>query len=108
MRTRIQFVAYRTMGEPEKADLVHQECGNRHGLFTQPEGLSESDLPAWLKFHQSELEILREKGKNRRSAVTRQSDDCHLNETTNKTAKYSICRTPCSQVNLALGKSTLS
>ena len=28
-----------------------------------PDGVSESDLPAWLKFHQSELEILREKGK---------------------------------------------
>ncbi len=61
--TRIQFIAYRTLGQPEKADLVHQECGNRHGLFALPDGLSESELPAWLKFHQSELEILREKGK---------------------------------------------
>ena len=60
---RFQFIANRTLGQPEKADLVHQECGNRHGLFASPDGLSESDLPAWLKFHQSELEILREQGK---------------------------------------------
>jgi len=60
---RIQFTAYRIRGEPEKADLVHQECGTRYGLFASPGGSSVIDLQAWLKFHQSELEILREKGK---------------------------------------------
>lgn len=60
---RIQFTAYRTLGQPEEADCVHQECGNNLGLLASHEGLSEDDLPAWLKFQQSELEILREKGK---------------------------------------------
>jgi tetratricopeptide (TPR) repeat protein len=61
--TRNQFNAYRTLGQPEEADRVHQECGNKLGLSSSHEGLSEDDLPAWLKFQQSELEILREKGK---------------------------------------------
>ncbi len=60
---RIQFIAYRTLGQPENADFVHQECGNSYGLFASPDKLSERDFLAWLKFHQSELEILREKGK---------------------------------------------
>jgi tetratricopeptide (TPR) repeat protein len=60
---RIQFIAYRTRGEPEKADCVHQECGTRYGLVAIPAGSSAKDLTAWLKFHQTELEILRENGK---------------------------------------------
>ena len=59
---RIQFNAYRTLGQPEEADRVHQEYGTKLGLLSSHEGLSD-DLPAWLKFQQSELEILREKGK---------------------------------------------
>jgi tetratricopeptide (TPR) repeat protein len=60
---RIQFNAFRTLGQPDKADHIHQECGNKLGLLASQEGLYEDDLPAWLKFQQSELEILREKGK---------------------------------------------
>ncbi len=76
---RIQFSAYRTRGEPEKADIVHQECGIRHSLFASPGGTSASDLPAWLKFHQSELEILREKGKTE-DALSLASQMITLNE----------------------------
>ena len=76
---RIQFIAYRTRGEPEKADLVHQECGSRYGLLASPGGSSVIDLPAWLKFHQSELEILREKGKTE-EALSLASQMITLNE----------------------------
>ena len=60
---RIQFTAYRTLAEPEKADTVYRKYGNKFGLFLDSDNYAEDDLKAWLKSHLTELEILRENGK---------------------------------------------
>jgi tetratricopeptide (TPR) repeat protein len=60
---RVQFTALRTMAEPEKADSVYREYGEKFNLFQERNNYSGDDLIAWVKFHLMELEILREKGK---------------------------------------------
>lgn len=60
---RVQFTALRTMAEPEKADSIYREYGEKFNLFQERDNYSGDDLIAWVKFHLMELEILREKGK---------------------------------------------